>query len=129
MKHLFVRSADLLSAWSLEILQKQASVDCKLIISFSEIYSLCFPFLSCPKWIAWILPARDEECVCAESVTVLLAGEEPTARRQEPRVWTSALVMGPSSPIPDSAAAILTGLATIAQSVTSAMTRVVFWFI
>lgn len=68
------------------------------------------------KWIAWILPARDEECVCAESVTVLLAGEEPTARRQEPRVWTSALVMGPSSPIPDSAAAILTGLATIAQS-------------
>lgn len=60
-----------------------------------------------------------------ESVTVLLAGEEPTARPPEPRVWTSALVMGPSSPIPASAAVILTGLATTAQSVTSAMTGVV----
>lgn len=68
------------------------------------------------KWIAWILPARDEACVCAENATVQLAGEGQTVRPHEPLVWTNAPAMGPSSPTLDSAAAIPTGPDTIAQS-------------
>lgn len=48
-------------------------------------------------------------------------------RPREPLVWTSALVMGPSSQILDSAAAIPTGPDMIAQSVTSAVTYC--WFL
>ncbi|KAL2311168.1 hypothetical protein Nmel_002860, partial [Mimus melanotis] len=66
-------------------------------------------------WTAWIPPAQDEACASEENVTVRLAGEEQTVRPQEPLVWISALVMGPSSQILDSAAAIPTGLATTAQ--------------
>lgn len=57
-----------------------------------------------------------------ENVTVRSAGEEQIVRPQEPLVWISALGMGPSSLILGSAAAIPTGLATTAQSVTSALT-------
>lgn len=93
---------------------------------------ICFPYLlplpSHVQWTAWILPARDEACACEENVTVQLAGEEQIVRPQELLAWTNALVTGPSSQIPDSAAAIPTGLDTIAQSVTSAVTYCWFLF-